>query len=329
MYYRLVLQGGNMNKNNLLRSSFFVKAALFILVLFSATTLTNAQGVTFAQFFQRDDGSSLNDFTFTNRCPINATFSTGDGGTPIVFTYQNIDNLPAELQGPQNARLFITASTTAPATSTVIAPGTRLAQPFNETFTIRIIRDTAATVGTGSRTNLLTAVTSFSSIAGQAGANSGSYDASTPNQTITFSSDFLNFSNTASRNLALSFSSITPVLSIGLCDFLASFTAAGTGTFAANQAPLSSTPPTSAGVVLSGRVLGAKGRTGLANARVNMTNSEGETVTVMTNSSGYYRFTDVEVGQAVVISVTSKRYIYAPKVVNVGEDLVGLDFFPE
>jgi phosphoribosylformylglycinamidine (FGAM) synthase PurS component len=60
-----------------------------------------------------------------------------------------------------------------------------------------------------------------------------------------------------------------------------------------------------------------------------MTNSEGETVTVMTNSSGYYRFTDVEVGQAVVISVTSKRYIYAPKVVNVGEDLVGLDFFPE
>lgn len=325
-----------MNNYNLLRSSFFVKAALFILVLFSATTLTNAQGVTFAQFLQRDDGTSLNDFIFSNNCPTNATFTVS--GSPIFFTYQNIDNLPAELQGPQSARLTITASTTLAASTSQTSPNTfRLTQPFNQTFTISITRDTAASVGTGSRTNLLTAVItpngSFSSIAGQQGGNSGSYDASTPNQNVTFTSDFITFSNTASRNLALSFSSITPVLGLTACSdtslFLTSFTAAGTGTFAANQAPLFTAPPTAAGVILSGRVLGAKGRAGLANARVSMTNSEGETVTVLTNSSGYYRFTDVEVGQAVVISVTSKRYIYAPKVVNVGEDLAGLDFFPE
>lgn len=314
-----------MKNKILLKSSLLARTAFFTLMLLSTTTLLNAQTITFGQFFEVN---GTNDFIFTNNTST-ATFNTIAGGSPVTFTYQNVSGLPPELQGPQAAHVFVTAVTTTPAT----VNGNRVNQPFDQTFTIQIIRDSPASTGTGSRTNLLTAVvtpvgSSFSDLAGDIGSSSVAYTASTPNQALAYSSDFIGFgAPIVERNLALSFSSVTPALSIGPSGFLNSFSAAGTGTFAANPGPVF-IPITAASVTISGQVFSLKG-TGLEGARVSLTNSEGVTVTTRTDSSGYYRFNDIEIGQAVVISVTSKRNTFAPRAVNVGEELVGMDFFPQ
>ena len=308
-----------------LRSAFILKSAFVISMLLFATTFTNAQGNTFAQFTQKN---GTNDFIFTNSFCSSGTLSTIEGGVPVNFFYLDVPNLPFELQGQQNARVFIEDGTSQPATLN----GNRLVQPLNQTVTIRIIRDSAASSGGGSRTNLLTAVITTAvtppDIAGELNSNAVALTASTPNQTIEYTSDFIDFSAPiVSRNLTLGFSSVTPVYTLGCGNFINSFTAAGTGTFAANPSPLAPAP-TSASVEVSGRVMISK-RTGLANARVTMTSVTGETATVITNSSGYYRFEGIPAGQAIVLGVSAKRYTYASKAVNAGENLFGLDFYPE
>lgn len=302
------------------------KAAFFSFLLLCSTTFINAQTVTFAQFVELN---GTNDFIFTNNGS-NATFQTIPNGSPILFRYQNLPGLAPELQGEQRAHIFVTSTTTAPVSIT----GNRIVQPFNQTFTIRIIRDTPTSmgVGSGSRTNLLTAIVTPAPdnpvLAGDTGGESAGFTASTPNQNIVYNSDFITFPTlSTSRNLALSFSSVTPALALGTGGFMRSFTAAGTGTFASNPGPTSSTPPTSAGVVISGRVLAANGR-GSANTRVKLTRADGETYFAMTNSFGYYKFYDITVGETVVVTVKSKRYVYEPKVLNVGEEITGLDFIP-
>src|SRR5215207_3685910 len=92
-------------------SSFCIKTAFFIFLTISTGTLLQAQTITFAQFFERN-GSQ--DFVFTNNTS-SATFQTVTNGSPILFVYQNISGLPPQLQGPQEAHLFITATTTTPA----------------------------------------------------------------------------------------------------------------------------------------------------------------------------------------------------------------------
>jgi hypothetical protein len=47
---------------------------------------------------------------------------------------------------------------------------------------------------------------------------------------------------------------------------------------------------------------------------VTLTNSAGETHTLLTGAFGYYRFTDIPVGESYVISVAAKRFIFAPPV---------------
>jgi hypothetical protein len=88
-------------------------------------------------------------------------------------------------------------------------------------------------------------------------------------------------------------------------------------------------PPTAAGVSICGRVLTAHGGNGLRNAVVRLTKADGETLTRRTNSLGYYSFDDIETGQTVTVSVVSKRYQFAPQIVNVTEDLTELNFSPQ
>ncbi len=83
--------------------------------------------------------------------------------------------------------------------------------------------------------------------------------------------------------------------------------------------------PTAASVSVSGRVLTGNGR-GLMNATVTMTDMNGNTRTARTGSRGYFRFNEVEAGQTYVVSVSSKRYSFAPQVISVMEDLTELNF---
>jgi hypothetical protein len=87
-------------------------------------------------------------------------------------------------------------------------------------------------------------------------------------------------------------------------------------------------PATAASVSISGKVI-TNNRRGLSNAIVYLTDSQGNTLTARTNSLGYYRFNDISAGQSVTVTVVSKRYQFAPQVVNVNEEMSGLNFLAE
>jgi hypothetical protein len=84
-------------------------------------------------------------------------------------------------------------------------------------------------------------------------------------------------------------------------------------------------PATAAGVEVSGRVMTPDGR-GLRNATVTMVDSQGVTRTATTSQFGYYTFEDVEVGSSFVMSVQSRRYRFAPRLVQVFDTLTDVDF---
>jgi hypothetical protein len=86
-------------------------------------------------------------------------------------------------------------------------------------------------------------------------------------------------------------------------------------------------PSTASGVEVSGRVLTAEGR-GLRNAKVTITDSMGNQRTATTGSFGYYRFEDVEVGSTYVMGVTSNRYRFSQRLVQVFDTLTEVDFTP-
>jgi hypothetical protein len=81
-----------------------------------------------------------------------------------------------------------------------------------------------------------------------------------------------------------------------------------------------SSAPTSASVAVGGRVETATGR-GISMAFVTFTATNGETRTALTNPFGYYRFTDLAVGETYVFSVSSKRYKFEndSQVINLTE----------
>jgi hypothetical protein len=311
----LIQEGKIMKKGNLVKPFHLWKMAFVLLTLLFSTMLVSAQceegqTVSFLAFTQTD--VSAKPFQFTNE-QFSGTFSAN---TEVNVTFSGAASV---LNGPANL-IISNTTTTAPATEV----GLRTIQPFNNTFRIAITRGGL---------NLLTAVVThetnnFSEISGDTNnvSSSAGYSAATPNQNITYTSDFFIFSGTAGRNFSLSFSAITPnYVRQGI--FLNTFTASGTGLFSSCGAP-QFTPPTAAPAEIKGRVLTNRGR-GLARARVTLTDSAGQTFSVSTNSLGYYRFTGIDSGQSVVISVNSKQYRYAPKVITVGEDLYDMDFVPE
>jgi hypothetical protein len=82
---------------------------------------------------------------------------------------------------------------------------------------------------------------------------------------------------------------------------------------------------TAAGVEVSGRVMTPDGR-GLRNAAVSITDGQGNVRTATTSTFGYYRFDDVEVGETYIMSVTSRRFRFAPRTVQVLDSLADVDF---
>jgi Carboxypeptidase regulatory-like domain len=86
--------------------------------------------------------------------------------------------------------------------------------------------------------------------------------------------------------------------------------------------------PSASSVSVGGRVFSTSGR-GLANASVIMTKPDGETVRTRTNPFGYYRFSEVQSGETYIFNVQSKRFQFAQQVVNISDDLDGLNFFAQ
>ena len=80
-----------------------------------------------------------------------------------------------------------------------------------------------------------------------------------------------------------------------------------------------------AGVTVSGRVLTEDGR-GLRNATVTLADSHGNRRTAATRSLGVYRFDDIGADETYVITISSKLYRFAPRVVLLHRNLADLDF---
>ncbi|MGE3466418.1 MAG: carboxypeptidase regulatory-like domain-containing protein, partial [Pyrinomonadaceae bacterium] len=83
--------------------------------------------------------------------------------------------------------------------------------------------------------------------------------------------------------------------------------------------------PTSAGVSVSGRVTTASGA-GLRGATVVITDGNGVQRTATTSTFGYYQFEDIAAGETYVIGVTSRRYRFAPRTLQVLDALTDVDF---
>jgi len=83
--------------------------------------------------------------------------------------------------------------------------------------------------------------------------------------------------------------------------------------------------PSAAGVNISGRVVTPDGR-GLRNALVTMTDQRGMTRTVATGSFGYYTFSGAPAGESFVLSVSSKRFRFVSRIIEVFDNLTNVDF---
>jgi hypothetical protein len=89
--------------------------------------------------------------------------------------------------------------------------------------------------------------------------------------------------------------------------------------------------PSAAGVALGGRVVDHAGN---GVSKVSITLSGGRLpnpLTVKTNPFGYYRFDDITVGESYVLTVSSKRYVFAnpTRVINLLDEISDADFLSE
>ncbi|HLM59487.1 MAG TPA: lamin tail domain-containing protein, partial [Pyrinomonadaceae bacterium] len=86
--------------------------------------------------------------------------------------------------------------------------------------------------------------------------------------------------------------------------------------------------PTAAWVSISGTVMMPQ-NLGLTNALVTLTDMQGNSRTFRTGRLGSFRFTNVTAGETYILTVSSKRYTYAPQVITVNEDLTEVNFMPQ
>lgn len=83
---------------------------------------------------------------------------------------------------------------------------------------------------------------------------------------------------------------------------------------------------TAASVKIGGRVLTYGRGFGISGATVSITDGSGSVRYARTNRMGEYSFAEVASGETSIINVAHKRYVFAPQVLNVTEDISELDF---
>jgi hypothetical protein len=229
-----------------------------------------ADSVTFGQFTQKDTSKRL--FRYKNKdsgpnkgAEIYSTVAATTGPTantfasiPVYYVMSAL-GLPADLTGQQDAHLTVDFLSTAGTTGS----GTSRVQLFGS-GTVTITRDTAALEGLNTRTNLLSVT--FTNAELDASNNNGSFTfKSNDNSVITYSSDFLDFSNVLTKDFSFSFSGASPKFNANLGSSSVSTRFSGTGTFASDPAPITFGVPeasTWAMLVIGFGAVGAMMRTG-------------------------------------------------------------------
>lgn len=229
-------------------------ALVAVAVATPAQAQTPGIPVTFAQFTQaRGQG---NPFVFTD----NNTSATLTATASTQVNFEFVIDGPGLPLDNQRATLSLTTSTTAPAVTVPATNGVNIEQPFNGGLTLSIIRNSDGA-------NLLTATSTTAILNGEQGSRSAGLQSSTnAGDNLVFTSQFINFSQSQQRSLALAFTSlITTGTNAGLTltgAFVDSFTAAGAGSFSADNINVIPEP---ASMVMMG--LGLAAIPGLAIAR--------------------------------------------------------------
>ena len=102
----------------------------------------------------------------------------------------------------------------------------------------------------------------------------------------------------------------------------------GDATIAGWSLNITAVAPTASSVSVSGKVATKSGQ-GVSRALVTLTDSDGQTVTVTTNPFGYYRFSEVSVGESYTISVKAKNRRFSPSVqlINVNDFVENVNFY--
>lgn len=80
-----------------------------------------------------------------------------------------------------------------------------------------------------------------------------------------------------------------------------------------------------ANVSVSGRILTAGGR-GIGYATVSLTDSQGNIRVARSNLFGFYQFDNVATGTGYNVSVSSRQYTFTPQVIDINDNIFGLDF---
>lgn len=97
----------------------------------------------------------------------------------------------------------------------------------------------------------------------------------------------------------------------------------------ANAGVAGACTPTASGVDVTGRVFSSAEGRGVRNAVVTITDENGNARSTITGALGTYRFAEVETGHTYIVSVRSRRFTFAPQVVQITDNISGLDFTPE
>jgi hypothetical protein len=224
----------------------FLTPLLLILTVLTISGADPAQAdtVTFAQFTQRT--VSNQDFTYSNN-GTSATLSSMSGGIPILLSVTN--GFAPGLEGVEAAHLFLTSSTTAAAVPP--APGDDLMRQHfaGGANLLQIILDTPV----NGKNDFLTVSFSDAVLSGRSSSSEASLKGSdtsgrNPAQ-VSFSSDFLSFSNASALGFSLAFSSVdsrdgSGALQLAEDGFFKDFTASGTGTFDISSASAVAEPAT-------------------------------------------------------------------------------------
>lgn len=85
--------------------------------------------------------------------------------------------------------------------------------------------------------------------------------------------------------------------------------------------------PTASGVTVAGRLTDSAGRP-VMQARVALIGQDGIPRLALTSPFGYFTFNDLRAGQTCVIEVDAKGLQFAPKVIEISQDLLDLSFVP-
>ena len=217
----------------------FAVAVAGALLLGGAAPVFAGDTTTFGQFFQKDSSQRLlryrNDDTGSSKgatiYSTSSTASTAAGSVPIYFLL-SADSLWTDLTGPQDAHMTVSFASNVGTTGS----GSDRSQLFG-TGSIVITRDTAALEGLNSRTNLLTVTFSDADLDASNGSGAFTFE-STATSMISYTSDFLDFSDIDAQDFSFSFSGSSPNFQAALGWSSVDTRFSGTGTFASDPAPL-------------------------------------------------------------------------------------------